>query len=105
MPKSVKEIQEVWETNKDGFKIQELGKLQDFVKDIFESGDLFALTYGDLRKNNNKKRKNEFTRETAKEGAGSRRADIVIFISGEDIVIPVEVEKRGNIKAGEAQIL
>jgi hypothetical protein len=42
--------------------MQELGNLQDFIKDIFESKELFALTYGDLRKNNNKKRKNEFTR-------------------------------------------
>jgi hypothetical protein len=105
MPKTIKELQAIWEISKDGFKIQELGKLQDFIKDIFESGQLFALTYGDLRKNNNKNRKNEFTRETAKEGAGSRRADIVIFIDGDDVVIPVEVERLGNIKAGESQIL
>jgi len=105
MPKTIKEIQETWEANKEGFKSQELGKLQDFIKDIFECQKLFNLTYGDLRKNNNKKRKNEFTRETTKEGAGNRRADIVIFVDGEDIVIPVEVERLGNIKAGESQIL
>jgi hypothetical protein len=104
MPKSIKELQEIWETNKEGFQKHELGKLQDYIKDIFECNRLFALTYGDLRKSN-KKRKNEFTRETTKEGSGSRRADIVIFIDGEDIVIPVEVEKFGNIKAGEVQIL
>jgi len=103
--KTIKELQETWEANKEGFKSQELGKLQDFIKDIFGCNKLFALSYGDLRKNNNKNRKNEFTSETTKEGAGSRRADIVIFIDGEDIVIPVEVEKLGNIKAGESQIL
>jgi len=30
---------------------------------------------------------------------------MVIFINGDDIVIPVEVERFGNIKAGESQIL
>jgi hypothetical protein len=56
MPKSIKELQETWEANKDGFKMQELGKLQDFIKDIFESKELFALAYGDLRKKNKKRR-------------------------------------------------
>jgi hypothetical protein len=47
--------------------MQGLGKLHDFIKDIFESKELFALAYGDLHKNYS-----------------------VIFIDGEDIVIPVE---------------
>jgi type I restriction-modification system DNA methylase subunit len=102
--KTIRELQAVWNVNKDGFRTHELGKLQDFVKDIFESSQLFALAYGDLR-TSNKKRKNEFTRETSKEGAGRGRADMVIFIDGEDVVIPVEVERLGNIRAGESQIL
>jgi hypothetical protein len=104
MSKTIKELGITWNNNKAGFQTQELGKLQDFITDIFESRDLFALTYGDLRKDQ-KKRKKEFTRETTKEGAGSRRADMVIFIDGEEIVIPVEVERLGNIRAGEHQIL
>jgi type I restriction-modification system DNA methylase subunit len=105
--KSIRELQTAWNINQEGFRTHELGKLQDFVKDIFESQQLFNLSYGDLggRRSNNKKRKNEFTRETTKEGAGRGRADIVIFIDGEDIVIPVEIERLGNISAGEKQIL
>jgi len=102
--KTIEELKTIWEANKEGFKNQELGKLQDFIKDIFESQQLFALKYGDLQ-NNNKKRKNEFTCETSKKGAGNRRADIIIFIDNDDIVIPVEVERYGNIKAGESQLL
>jgi hypothetical protein len=81
MPKNIKELQETWEANKDGFKMQELGKFQDFIKDIFESKELFALAYGDLRKNHNKKRRNEFTRETIKESAGldPNISDILFF--------------------------
>ncbi len=48
------------------------------------------------------KEKNEFTIEISKEGGN---ADFVIFINGEDIVIPVEVERHGNIKAGREQLL
>ncbi|MDR0550871.1 MAG: N-6 DNA methylase [Spirochaetaceae bacterium] len=102
--KTIDELQVIWNVNKEGFRTHELGKLQDFVRDIFESRDLFALAYGDLR-TNNKNRKYEFTRETSKEGIGRGRADMVIFIKGEDIAIPVEVERLGNIHAGEHQIL
>jgi len=102
--KTIKELKEIWEANKEGFKTHELGKLQDFIRDIFESKQLFNLKYGDI-KTPVKKRKNEFTREQTKEGAGRNRADIVIFIDGEEIVIPVEVEKYGSIKSGESQIL
>ena len=102
--KTIKELRSVWESNKEGFKTRELGKLQDFIKDILESSQLFALTYGDLRKDN-KKRKMEFICEVSKEGAGRRCADVVIFIDSEEIVIPVEIEKLDNIKAGESQLL
>jgi len=98
--KTIKELKDTWENNKEGFKTQELGKLQDFIRDIFENRQLFNLRYGDLR--TNKKRKNEFTRETIKERG---RADIVIYIDDEDIIIPVEIERYGNIKSGESQIL
>jgi len=102
--KTIKELQETWDANKEGFKTHGLGKLQDFIRDIFESKHLFNLKYGDI-KTPNKNRKNEFTRETTREGAGRSRADMVIFINGEEIVIPVEVEKYGGIKSGESQIL
>ena len=99
--KTIEELRDDWETNNEGFKGQEVGKLQDFIKDIFKCEQLFGLKYGDLRKDNSK-RKMEFTTEESKEG---RRADVVIFIDGEEIVIPVEIERFGNIKAGEIQLL
>lgn len=101
MPKTIEELRKNWETNQDSYKVHEIGNFQRFIADIFESGELFKLKLGDLRKDN-KKRKEEFTLETSKE---NRRADMVVFIDGDDIVIPVEVEKYGNIKAGVSQIL
>jgi hypothetical protein len=48
------------------------------------------------------KRRNEFIQE--KRIKGKVQADFVIYISPE-IIIPVEVEKLGNIKAGEEQLI
>lgn len=97
---SIKQLQKRWNIDKDFFAQKEIGELQDFVKDILQESDIFALKKG-IGSTPNKKRKYEFTIETSKEG---RRADFVIFIKGEDVVIPVEVEKHNNIKKGIEQV-
>ncbi len=89
-----------WKKDKEFFKTKEIGELQDFVKDILESEDIFGLKKG-VGSKSNSTRTNEFTIETGKNG---RRADFVVFVDGEDIVIPVEVERHNNIKKGEVQI-
>jgi hypothetical protein len=33
--KTIEELRDDWETNNEGFKGQEVGKLQDVIKDIF----------------------------------------------------------------------
>ncbi len=97
---SIKQLQNRWNEDKNFFLNKELGELQDFVKDILQDSEIFSLKKG-LGSTLNKKRKYEFTIETSKEG---RHADFVIFINGEDVVIPVEVEKHNNIKKGIEQI-
>lgn len=97
---SIKQLQNRWNKDRHFFSKKELGELQDFVKDILQDSEIFGLKKG-LGSTLNKKRKYEFTIETSKEG---RHADFVIFINGEDVVIPVEVEKHNNIKKGIEQI-
>ena len=101
--KSINTLREIWEIEKETFRTKELGGLQDFVCDVLLSKDLFEISEG-RESTKLENRKNELTRETHKDG-GRGRADIIIYINGDDIVIPLEVEKFGNIKAGESQIL
>jgi len=101
--KSISELKSIWETDKETFKIKEVGGLQDFVFDVLLSKELFGISEG-RESTDLKDRKNELTRETRKDG-GRGQADFIIYINGDDIVIPVEVERYGNIKAGESQIL
>ena len=98
--KYIKDLRKMWLKEKDEYKTSEIGSgVQKFVKEIFKCSEIFNLKEGLLNTFENK-RKNEFLEETKNKG---RRADIVIFIDG-DIVIPVEVEKFGNIQAGEKQL-
>ncbi|MBM2816845.1 MAG: hypothetical protein HW421_3607 [Ignavibacteria bacterium] len=98
--KSIKELKKLWEGEKEQYRTSEVGSgVQKFVKEVFKSLELFNLKEGKLNTPDNQ-RKNEFIEEAKKKG---RRADVVIFIDG-DIIIPVEVEKHGNIKAGERQL-
>ncbi len=94
------EIKNLWEKEKKEYTKHEIGSgVQNFVNEILMSNDIFKLKKGELSTNDNK-RKNEFLLEKTKK---QKRADIIIFISN-DIIIPVEVEKYKNIKAGEQQI-
>lgn len=97
---SLDNLKKLWKKEKDSYLGQELGSgVHTFVYKIFECPALFNLSEGKLSTPDNK-RKSELLKEARKKG---RRADVVIFIDG-DIVIPVEVEKHANIKAGISQI-
>jgi hypothetical protein len=101
MALSVAELIRLWEKEKDSYKKQEIGSgVQKFVKEVLKCETLFNLKEGKLA-SKDEKRKNEFLQEKSKK---SRRADIIIFVDAERI-IPVEVERYGNIKAGRQQIL
>jgi hypothetical protein len=101
--RTIQELKQTWEIEKETFRSKELGGLQGFVENVLLCDKLFALKQG-YESTKIQNRKNEITRETRKDG-GRGRADFVIYISGDDVVIPVEVEAYGNIKAGESQIL
>ena len=90
-----------WENEKIFYSQQEIGTgVESFVKSCLESEDLFNLKEGKLS-TPEKNRKNVYIQENrAKEG---RHADFVIYIDTE-IIIPIEVEKYGNIEAGKLQI-
>lgn len=98
--KTLKQLLTLWNEEKILYRTTEVGSgVQKFVKEIFKNQLLFNLSEGKLNTDENK-RKNEFLEEAKKKG---RRADVVIFIDG-DVIIPVEVEKHGNIKAGITQL-
>lgn len=91
-----------WEKEKHSYAKKEVGDgVQKFVKDVLKSPKIFNLKEG-LNSTKLENRKNEFKEEEKKKAA--RRADVVIYVSP-DIVIPMEVEKYQNIKAGEKQII
>lgn len=98
--KKLNDLKKIWEIDEEAFKSKELGDLQSFVKDILECKELFNLKQGN-ESTKIEKRLNEFTIEANKKG---HRADFVIFIKGNEIVIPVEVEKYNNIQAGVKQL-
>ncbi|OIP04852.1 hypothetical protein CO101_00595 [Candidatus Berkelbacteria bacterium CG_4_9_14_3_um_filter_39_23] len=97
----LKQLNYQWQKEKEFYTRQELGSgVHSFVKNCLESEKLFKLKAGSLS-TKIELRKNEFIHEkTAKE---KRRADFVIYIDT-DIVIPLEVEKYLNIKAGIKQL-
>lgn len=98
--KTLNELKNLWNEEKESYRTVEVGSgVQKFVKEIFKCPQIFDLAEGRLS-TNDLKRKKEFTEETQKK---TRRADIVIFIDS-DVIIPVEVEKHGNIRAGEKQV-
>lgn len=99
---SIIELKIKWNQEKDIYAQKEVGDgVQRFIKDILESSEVFGLKKG-LNSTPSEKRKYEFKEEEKKKAA--RHADVVIYISP-DIVIPLEVEKYQNIKAGEKQII
>ena len=99
---SIPQLKSKWNKEKDSYVKKEIGDgSQKFAKDILKCPDIFNLKEG-LNSTPLEKRKYEFKEEEVKKAA--RRADVVIFINSE-IVIPIEVERYKNIKAGEQQII
>jgi len=100
MSKSINQLKILWESEKDEYKTQEVGSgVQKFVKEVFKSSEIFNLKEG-LLNTPIEKREYEFLEEKAKK---AKRADVIIYVDPE-IIIPVEVERFGNIEAGEQQL-
>lgn len=97
---TIKEIKSIWDTEQNEYRKHEIGSgVQDFVNKILMSEEIFNLKKGKLS-DDERNRKNEFLLEQTKK---QKRADIIIYVDNE-IIIPVEVEKYKNIKAGKEQI-
>ena len=93
-------LKNLWSKEKDSYRSAEVGSgVQKFCKKVFQCQELFNLREGKLS-TKDLNRKNEFLEEAGKK---RRRADVVVFIDS-DIIVPVEVERHGNIKAGEKQL-
>src|SRR3989344_4736920 len=98
---SIPELSKKLKAESNAYRTREVGSgVQKFVKDVFESEDLFSLSQGKLS-TTLENRKNEFTEESRSKAG--RKADVVIYVD-QDIIIPVEVEKFGNISEGVAQL-
>jgi hypothetical protein len=90
-----------WENEKWAYSTKEIGDgVQEFAEDVFLSEGVFALKKG-LNSTPIAKRRYEIKKEESKKGQG---ADFVIFVTS-DIIIPVEVERYNNIRAGVHQII
>lgn len=99
---SIQQLKQKWNKEKDSYLKKEVGDgVQKFVKDCLKSAELFNLKDG-LNSTPLEKRKNEFTEESKTKAA--RKADIIVYINPE-ILIPIEVERHGNIDAGLGQLL
>jgi len=99
---SILDLKSKWNKEKSSYIKKEVGDgVQKFVKEVLSCPEVFNLKQG-LNSTSHENRKNEFKEEEAKKAA--RHADVVIFISPE-IIIPMEIERHQNIKAGENQII
>ncbi len=97
----IKELKNKWSKENSSYAIKEVGDgVKKFVKDMLKADDIFALKESLISTPKENKR-NEFSEESKTKA--SRRVDIIIYINS-DIVVPVEVEKYGNIKAGLDQL-
>ena len=105
MSKTIPELKSMWKREAESYRTQEVGSgVQKLVKEVFKSHDVFNLKEGGLA-THIEERHNEFTEEIRKEGKRAEgQTDVMIYINS-DIVIPVEIEKYQDIKAGEDQIL
>ncbi|MBI2337571.1 SAM-dependent DNA methyltransferase [Candidatus Daviesbacteria bacterium] len=98
---TIKNIKSKWAKEKDYYRNQEVGSgVQSFIRACLESEELFSLTAGSLSTNLESRKKEYIHEDKAKE---RRKADFVIYIDS-DIVVPLEVECFGKIKAGVQQL-
>jgi hypothetical protein len=97
---SKKDLIILWEKEKLAYQTKEIGSgVQLFVKKLLQCKEIFDLKEAKLSTPENE-RKYEFLQESSKK---QKRADVIIYIDSE-IVIPVEIERYGNIQAGEKQL-
>ena len=97
---SLSQLSNKWNRNKDEYYSSEVGDgLQDFIENCLSS-ELFGYLKATEVHEQIEKTQNKYKKEARRRG---RRADFVISINSK-ILIPVEVEKTGNIKAGLEQI-
>lgn len=100
MPKNISELKHMWEKEKKEYETQEVGSgVQKFVKAVLNASDIFNLGEGKLSTSVSK-RWHEFLEEKSRK---TKRPDVTIYIDSQ-IIIPVEVEKYQNIKAGKQQL-
>lgn len=98
---NINELDDFWDKEKLTYEYKEIGDgVRKFVIEVLKSVDIFKLKAG-LNSTLLQDRKYEFKEEESK---SRRHADVVIFINS-DIIIPMEIERYNNIKAGEKQIL
>lgn len=101
MSETIRQLRAKWNKEKESYKSQELGTgIHNFIRACLESNELFSLKEGFLSGKPELKKKEYIHENKAKEG---RRADFVVYIN-QDIVIPLEAECYGNIKAGIKQL-
>lgn len=99
---NINQLKSKWNKEKNSYAKQEVGSgSQKFVKDVLKSPEIFNLKEG-LISAPDEKRKNEFTEESRTKE--TRRADVVIHIN-QDIKIPMEVERYGEIEKGFDQLM
>src|SRR4030043_815596 len=99
---STSQLKSKWNKEKDSYARQEVGSgSQKFVKDVLKTPEIFDLKEG-LISAPSEKRKNEFTEESKTKAA--RKADVIIYIN-QDIKIPMEVERYGEIEKGFDQLM
>ena len=97
----IPQLKKLWHAENEAYKRSEVGMgVQRFVWEMLKSEDLFNLTEG-LKNTPKPKRRSEFLLEERHKNA---QADAVLFIDSE-VVIPLEVERFENVRAGEWQIL
>jgi len=100
VPKNIDQLKQLWKKERGEYRTQEIGSgVQKFCKEILKCPEIFDLKEGKLS-TPDEKRKEEFLEEKAKK---YKRADVIIYVDPQ-IIIPVEIEKHKNIKAGEEQL-
>ncbi|MEW6685992.1 MAG: hypothetical protein AB1393_07285 [Candidatus Edwardsbacteria bacterium] len=97
----IEDLKNKWDKEKNCYKTQEVGSgVHSFIRVCLESEELFSLKEGSLS-TKLESRKREYIHE--KKAKEKRKADFVIYINP-DVIIPLEAECYGNIKAGIKQL-
>lgn len=97
----IKELKQLWAEEANNYRLAEVGSgVQKFSKKVLSSPKLFDLKEGRLS-THPAMRNREFIEE--KGTKAGRTADVIIYIDN-DIIVPLEVERYGNIEVGLKQL-